>query len=255
MKQKKGIFTIKNYKNSPMKCIVIDDEQIARVIVEKLVSNNKNLKLLAGFNNPIEALKYLNQNTVDLIFLDIHMPAFNGFDLLQTLKNPPKVILISSHTNFALEAFEYNCVVDYLEKPISQVRLDKAVEKAKLFANGNNVISELPVVSAVNESKTELYVNIYKRLVKISFDSINLIEAKGDYILIKTDKENYTVHSTLKKVADKLPVNLFLKVHRSFIINIKKIVDIEDSSVLIGKNVVPVSRSSKPELMKRLNLL
>ncbi|HEY9221403.1 MAG TPA: LytTR family DNA-binding domain-containing protein [Lutibacter sp.] len=238
-----------------MKCITIDDEEIARVIIEKLISNNKNLNLVNSFNNPIEALKYLNQNSVDLIFLDIYMPAFSGFDLLQTLKNPPKVILTSSHTNFALEAFEYNCVVDYLEKPITQIRLDKAVEKAKLFSDTQNVLKDLPLTTVINESKTELYVNIYKRLVKISFDSINLIEAKGDYILIKTDKENYTVHSTLKKVEDKLPEALFLKVHRSFIINIKKIVDIEDSSVLIGKNVVPVSRSSKPELMKCLNLL
>ncbi|MGV8946608.1 MAG: LytR/AlgR family response regulator transcription factor [Lutibacter sp.] len=238
-----------------MKCIIIDDEEIARVIIERLISNNKNLNLIASFNNPIEALKYLNQNSVDLIFLDIHMPAFTGFDLLQTLKNPPKVILISSHANFALEAFEYNCVVDYLEKPINQTRFDKSIEKAKLFSNSKTEIKDLPISTTVNESKSDLYVNIYKRLVKISFDSINLIEAKGDYILIKTDKENHTVHSTLKKIEDKLPEDLFLKVHRSFIINIKKIVDIEDSSVLIGKNVVPVSRSSKPELMKRLNLL
>lgn len=238
-----------------MKCISIDDEEIASVIIEKLISNNKNLNLVNSFNSPIEALKYLNQNSVDLIFLDIHMPAFSGFDLLQTLKNPPKVILISSHSNFALEAFEYNCVVDYLEKPMTQVRFDKAIEKAKLVSNTTKQNKELAATPINENSKSDLYVNIYKRLVKISFESIHLIEANGDYILIKTDKENYTVHSTLKKIEDKLPETLFLKVHRSFIINIKKIVDIEDSSVLIGKNVVPVSRSSKPELMKQLNLL
>jgi len=238
-----------------MNCISIDDEEIASVIIEKLISNNKNLNLVNSFNNPIEALKYLNQNSVDLIFLDIHMPAFTGFDLLQTLKNPPNVILTSSHSNFALEAFEYNCVVDYLEKPMTQVRFDKAVEKAKLVSNTTKQNKELAATPINENSKSDLYVNIYKRLVKISFESIHLIEAKGDYILIKTDKENYTVHSTLKKIEDKLPETLFLKVHRSFIINIKKIVDIEDSSVLIGKNVIPVSRSSKPELMKQLNLL
>lgn len=238
-----------------MKCISIDDEEIARVIIERLITNNKNLNLVASFSNSIEAIKYLNQNSVDLIFLDIHMPSFTGFDLLQTLKDPPKVIIISSHSNFALEAFEYDSVVDYLEKPISQARLDKAVEKAILFSNSKNTVQDLPAIPAKNDSKSDLYVNIYKRLVKISFESINIIEAKGDYILIKTDKENYTVHSTLKKIEDKLPETLFLKVHRSFIININKIVDIEDSSVLIGKNVIPVSRSSKPELMKRLNLL
>ncbi len=238
-----------------MRCISIDDEEIARVIIEKLISNNKNLKLVASFSSPIEALKYLNQNSVDLIFLDIHMPSFTGFDLLQTLKDPPKVILTTSDTTFAIEAFGYNCIVDFLEKPITQVRLDKAVEKAQLFSNSKITNQNLPTFPAKDDSKSNLYVNIYKRLVKINFDSINLIEAKGDYILIKTDKENYTVHSTLKKVAEKLPETLFLKVHRSFIININKIVDIEDGSLLIGKNVIPVSRSSKPELMKRLNLL
>jgi DNA-binding LytR/AlgR family response regulator len=238
-----------------MRCISIDDEEIARVIIEKLITNNKNLNLVASFSNPIEALKYLNQHSVDLIFLDIHMPSFTGFDLLQTLKDPPKVILTTSDTTFGSEAFKYNCIVDYLEKPITQVRLDKAVEKTQLFSDSNITTQDLPAIPAKDDSNSELYVNIYKRLVKINFDSINLIEAKGDYILIKTDKEDYTVHSTMKKVADKLPETLFLKVHRSFIINIKKIIDIEDGSLLIGKNVIPVSRSSKPELMKRLNLL
>jgi len=246
---------VENQIKEFMKCISIDDEKIARVIVERLITNNKNLNLVASFSSPIEALKYLNQNSIDLIFLDIHMPSFTGFDFLQTLKDPPKVIIISSHANFALEAFEYNSVVDYLEKPITQARLDKAVEKAKLFSNSKKEIQDLPDFATKENSKSELYVNIYKRLVKINFDSINLIEAKGDYILIKTDKENHTVHSTLKKIEDKLPEELFLKVHRSYIINIKKIVDMEDSSLVIGKNVVPVSRSSKPELMKRLNLL
>jgi len=101
----------------------------------------------------------------------------------------------------------------------------------------------------------DLYVNIDRRLIKIDIPSIYLIEAKGDYISVKTDDKNYTVHSTLKKIEEKLPKDLFLKVHRSFVINVKMIVDIEDNSVLIKKDVIPVSRSNRPELMKRLNLL
>ena len=97
--------------------------------------------------------------------------------------------------------------------------------------------------------------NVITEKVKIEFSTINLIEAKGDYILIKTTGKNYTVHSTLKKIEDKLPKDTFLKVHRSYIINVNKIVDIEDNSVLIEKEVIPVSRSNRPELMKRLNLL
>ena len=105
------------------------------------------------------------------------------------------------------------------------------------------------------DTATEFYVNIDRRLIKIDIASINLVEAKGDYIQIKTENKNYTVHSTLKKIEEKLPISLFLKVHRTYIINIKKIIDIEDNSVLIAKDVIPVSRANRPELMKRLNML
>jgi len=233
-----------------MKSIIIDDEEMARTIIEQLISKNKELVLIENFSNAIEAIKFLNQNSVDLIFLDIHMPTFTGFDLLQTLKNPPKVILTTSDKNFAIEAFEYNCIVDYLVKPVTQERFDKAILKAKSF-NVVNVNSKKEAKEVIDE----LYVNIDRRLVKINFATINLIEAKGDYIQIKTDTKNHIVHSTLKKIEDKLPNELFLKVHRSFIINTTKIIDIEDNSVLIGNNVIPVSRSNRPELMKRLNLL
>ena len=233
-----------------MKSIIIDDEEMARAIIEQLISKNKELVLIENFSNAIEAIKFLNQNSVDLIFLDIHMPTFTGFDLLQTLKNPPKVILTTSDKNFAIEAFEYNCIVDYLVKPVTQERFDKAILKAKSF----NVVSSNSK-KVEKEIIDELYVNIDRRLVKINFATINLIEAKGDYIQIKTDTKNHIVHSTLKKIEDKLPNELFLKVHRSFIINTTKIIDIEDNSVLIGNNVIPVSRSNRPELMKRLNLL
>jgi two-component system response regulator LytT len=233
-----------------MKSIIIDDEEMARAIIEQLISKKKDLSLIGSFSTAIEAIKFLNQNSVDLIFLDIHMPNFTGFDLLQTLKNPPKVILTTSDKNFAIEAFEYNCIVDYLVKPVTQERFDKAVLKAASFSTVNSSSKKLE-----KEIVDELYVNIDRRLVKINFATINLIEAKGDYIQIKTDSKNYTVHSTLKKIEDKLPNDLFLKVHRSFVINTTKIIDIEDNSVLIGNNVIPVSRSNRPELMKRLNLL
>ena len=106
-----------------------------------------------------------------------------------------------------------------------------------------------------SEEDMQLYVNIDRRLIKIEISSIYLVEAKGDYIQIKTDTNSYTVHSTLKKVEEKLPKDLFLKVHRSYIINVNRIIDIEDNSVLIERDVIPISRSNRPELMRRLNLL
>ena len=239
-----------------MNCIIIDDEEMARAIIEQFASQNQNLKLDAQFEDAIQAIKYLNQNHVDLIFLDIHMPTFSGFDLIQTLKDPPKIILTTSDRNFAIEAFEYECIVDYLVKPITKDRFDKAVIKAKSFQTPSNVKKEETKKEITKEdSENDLYVNIDRRLIKIDIPSIYLIEAKGDYILIKTSTKNYTVHSTLKKIEEKLPKETFLKIHRSYIINIKKIIDIEDNSVLIEKDVIPVSRSNRPELMKRLNLL
>lgn len=236
-----------------MKCIIIDDEEMARAIIAQRISKFPEMEVLEEFSNAMHAIKYLNQNSVDVIFLDIHMPDFTGFDFIQTIKNPPKVILVTSDKNFAIEAFEYECIVDYLVKPISEERFEKAVQKLK----SAKVPSKITTSKEETPSDTvnEFYVNIDRRLIKIDFNTVNVVEARGDYILIKTEHKNYTVHSTLKKIEDKLPNDLFLKVHRSFIINTNKIIDIEHNSVLIAKDVIPVSRANRPELMKRLNLL
>jgi two-component system response regulator LytT len=236
-----------------MNCIIIDDEEMARAIIAQFVSKNTDIKIESEFSNAMQAIKYLNQNNVDLIFLDVHMPDFTGFDFIQTIKNPPKVILVTSDKNFAIEAFEYECIVDYLVKPITEERFMKAIQKA----NSAQIPSSLPKTaqSVSEDNANEFYVNIDRRLIKIEFNLVTIVEAKGDYIHIKTEGKNYVVHSTLKKIEDKLPKDLFLKVHRSFIINTKKIIDIEDNSVLIAKDVIPVSRANRPELMKRLNLL
>lgn len=234
-----------------MNCIIIDDEAAARAIIDQLCSNFKGLHVLEDFPNAIQAIKYLNQNEVDLIFLDIHMPDFTGFDFIETVKNPPRIILTTSDPNFAIQAFEYDCIVDYLVKPITQERFEKAIKKAR----SKSIESKISDSKVETSSGNDLYVNIDRRLIKIDIPSIYLIEAKGDYIHIKTEDKNYTVHSTLKKIEDKLPERIFLKVHRSYIINFSKIIDIEDNSVLIKRDVIPVSRSKRPVLMKRLNLL
>ncbi|TYA78477.1 LytR/AlgR family response regulator transcription factor [Seonamhaeicola marinus] len=240
-----------------MNCIVIDDENTARVIITALCSQIENLNVVAEFPNAIQAIKYLNENEVDLIFLDIHMPDFTGFDFIRTLKNPPAIILTTSDSKFALDAFEYDCIVDYLVKPLEFSRFEKAIHKmetATVASVSSDNQQEDVKPSGINVDN-HLYVNIDRRLIKIDIPSIYLVEAKGDYINVKTESQDYRVHSSLKKIEEKLPVNLFLKVHRSYIINLKKIIDIEDNSVLIKKDVIPVSRSNRPELMKRLNLL
>ena len=236
-----------------MNCIIIDDEATSRTIIGELCSSYKNLNVVEVFSNAIEAIKYLNQNKTDLIFLDIHMPDFNGFDFIRTLKDLPYIILTTADAEFAIQAFEYDCIVDYIVKPIKPERFKKSIQKVE--GKLNEKVTATVTDKEKQQTGDDFYVNINKRLIKIDIQSIYLVEAKGDYIYLKTDNKNYTVHSTLKKIEEKLPDHMFLKIHRSYIININKIIDIEDNSVLIEKDIVPVSRSNRPELMKRLNLL
>jgi len=245
-----------------MNCIIIDDEATARTILHKLCSEITDLNVVGEFESVLEGIKFLKQQKVDLILLDIHMPDFSGFDFINAIENgelryhlkiPPRIILTTSDKNFAIESYEYDFVLDYLLKPILPFRFNKAITKVK------EAVHQKPKISLENNlveaSDDQLYINIDKRLIKIDISSIYLIEAKGDYINLKTDKTNYIVHSSLKKISDKLPTSIFLRVHRSYIINVNKIIGIEDNTVLIKKDLIPISRSSRTELMKRINLL
>lgn len=236
-----------------MNCIIVDDETAARAIVSQLCTTVSDLDVIDEFSNAMDAIKFLNQHTVDVVFLDIHMPGFTGFDFVQTLKNSPKIVLTTSDKNFAIVAYEYESIVDYLVKPITQERFQKCIQKVK------NTLVRQSQTSSPEETGSgiggELYINIDRRLIKLKFSEILFIEAKGDYIDVKTEKETYRVHNTLKKIKEKLPEDIFLQIHRSYLINFTKIIDIEDNSVLIEKNVIPISRSNRPELMRRLNLL
>lgn len=235
-----------------MKCIIIDDEKFSREVLSVMILKSLNVVLVEEFSNAIEAIKFLNEenNKVDVVFLDIHMPGFSGIDFIKTIKNPPQIILVTSDKDFAIEAFNYDCIADYLVKPISQERLERAIHRVKV--NNEKNINSVANSDILNK---EIYVNIDKRLVKIDILSINYIHANGDYIIIKTEGKNYTVHTTLKKIQEKLPESYFLKIHRSYIINLNKIVDIQDSTVLIGKEVIPISKTNRSILMESLNLL
>ena len=234
-----------------MKCIIVDDEKLSRDLLSIMISKHFFLELIKEFNSAIDALKYLNeQNEVDLIFLDIHMPNFSGFDFIRTLKKKPQIILVTSDKNFAIDAFGYDCITDYLVKPIQQERFDKALNKVefKIYNKTNDLLNNSDYVK-------DIYINIDKRLIKIDISTIKYIHANGDYIEIKTETSDYLVHTTLKKIEEKLPNSFFIKIHRSYIINLNKIIDIQDSTVLIGKDIVPISKNKKEIFMKHLNLL
>ncbi|MDT0649317.1 LytR/AlgR family response regulator transcription factor [Autumnicola edwardsiae] len=239
-----------------MNCVIVDDEELPRKILIELIRQRDDLVLLKEFNSSVEALKYLNtQKKTDLIFLDIVMPGFDGFDFIRALNYNPQIILISSSKSFALNVFEFDNITDYLLKPIKKDKFARAITKASNKEKGTKAEVEESKEDVLSREDSVLYINIEKRLIKIDIPSIKMIEAKGNFIFIKTLNENYITYSTLKKIEEKLPASKFLRVHRSFIINLEMIVDIQDNSVLIGKEVIPISRRNKPQLMKRLNLL
>jgi DNA-binding LytR/AlgR family response regulator len=238
-----------------MTCIIIDDEMMARAILEQYITSLTKIKVVEVFPNAITAIKYLNDHEVDVIFLDIHMPDFNGFDFIKTIKNPPKIVLVTSDKDYAFTAFEFDAIVDYLVKPITEERFKKAVSKLTNRTRVKEVPQIIKKEVITTDKNSDFYVNIGNRLIKIDFSQIILIKAQGDYVEIKTESNSYTVHSTLKKIESKLPKKIFMKIHRSYIINTRKIIDIENNSVLIGREIIPVSRTYKVELLNHLNVL
>lgn len=229
-------------------CVLVDDDDFARSNIRLLCDKVDYLNVIAEFPSALAATEgFRNIGDVDLLFLDIHMPELNGFDFLKSMKNPPQVIFTTSDPSKAIEAFDVDAL-DYLIKPVELPRFLKAVEKLK--PNRPNGTEQTTTY------EPEIFVNVDRRLTRITTADIAIVEAKGDYVLIKMDdNKQHIVRSTIKNIEARLSPRKFAKVHRSFIINVSKIVDIEDSGILINNQVVPISRNHKPELLTRLNTL
>jgi len=230
-----------------LKCLIVDDETMARKALEKLCSKLNSLEVVGICSNGNEALSMLAEQNVDVIFLDIHMPDLSGLDIVKNLRNLPQIIFTTADKEHALEAFEYN-VTDYLIKPINLARLMQAVAKAQQLASS---ASE----EAAAESKEHFFIKVDSKFVKLNFDEVLWVESFGDYIQFFTPNKKYTVHMTLKKVEERLPAERFMRIHRQYVINLDKVVDIQDNSVLIKDKVIPISRSHREGFMKKLNLL
>ena len=205
-----------------------------------------------------EALHALNSldTRPQLIFLDIEMPIMNGMDLMKSFVNHPQIILMTSHKNYALEAFEYD-VTDYLLKPVTYARFLKAVKKAA--AKSKESVNAIPPNSTTNNnngngSSEDIYVKVDSSLIKLTTKDILWLEAMGDYVSINTADKKYMVYSTMKHMEEKLPES-FMRVHRSYIVNLNKISNIDDHVITINKNVLSVSRNYKDALLHRLNLV
>lgn len=226
-------------------CIIVEDEPMSRKSLQRLCEQHNSLEVLGVFDNATPALDFLAEHEIDLIWLDVEMPGLSGFDLLEQLPAIPYVILTTSKIEYAFEAFQYN-VTDYLKKPITLPRFNIAVEKVlELHAR--------PKTNSSDERK-EIYIKTDGRYIRLPFDSISYIENTGDYVKIFTTTQTHVVYTTMKYLEEKLGLQ-FLRVHRSFIVHLDKIIDIEDNTLVVNNKVIPISRANKPELMNRLNLL
>lgn len=231
-----------------MNCIIIDDDLMSRRVLEEFVGRTEQLILLNSYENAVDAINAFNTGEdIDLIFLDIEMPEMSGIDFLETLQNPPQIIIVSSKEKYALDAFNYD-VTDYLLKPVSYSRFFKAINKANVrFKN------------KVDTKEDEIFIKKNSALVRLKYDDILWVEALENYVIFNTYADKYTIHFTMKAIEQKLPSTMFTRVHRSFIVNTRSINLIEDNSIVIntkeGNKTIPIGKSYKDKLMGDINLM
>lgn len=237
-------------------CIAIDDEPLALDVIENHISKIPFLNLKARFQNPLEAIEYLYNNKVDLVFLDIQMPELTGFEVLKTLSNKPMVIFTTAYPNYALESYEMDAV-DYLVKPIPFDRFLKSVMKVKQRLT--------PVTTTVTNQETSpkqieqefIFVKTEYKTVRINYKDIHFVESMKDYVIFHLENETISSLLSIKNVEETLPKETFLRIHRSFIISLNKIESIERNTVIILNNRLSVGtnyREKFKELVEKFRL-
>lgn len=225
-----------------IKSIIIEDQTLAQRVVQKYISDTADITLSASFNNALDALNFLQNNTVDIIFLDIHLPKLSGMDFLSLLSTQqPQIILTTGFDHYALQSYEYD-VCDYLLKPFSYERFLQAISKAR-----KNMAR---TQGAVPQEKTSIVVKNGYEFVKIDLNSIIYIKSEGDYTQVQTTEEKYLLTYPLKYWQKHLPANSFCQIHRSYIVNTKHITKATASKVIVGSTSLPIGRLFKPNFFK-----
>ena len=225
------------------KCLIVEDEPPAVKILTSYAESLDYLEIAGTCNNAIQAIERLNNERIDLIFLDINMPKLTGIQMLKTISHPPKVIITSAHKGYALEAFELDAV-DYLLKPVSFERFLKAVNK---FCKVNTVESE-----PVGSQPGFLYFRSDRKMVKVFLEDITYIESFKDYVVIHRKSDgDLKVKNAISSVENMLPGSLFLRIHRSYIVSLNKVTAFTSNEVEIGKTELPIGKSY-PDAFKKL---
>jgi DNA-binding LytR/AlgR family response regulator len=232
-----------------LKTIAIDDEPLALRLVSDYVSKTPFLELVGSFENPLDAIDFLSTQTVDLIFVDIQMPDLTGIEFIRTLNEPPKVVFTTAYEKYAIEGFKLNAI-DYLLKPFSYEEFLKAAGKAR-----KQVELEANSLPSIEANSQFLFLKSEYKIRRINFNDILYIEGLKDYIKVYTTGDDKPVLSlnSIKALEQKLPENKFMRVHRSFIVNLDKIDTIERSRIIFGKVYIPVSDQYKDKFQEYLD--
>lgn len=229
-----------------VKCIIIDDEPLAIKVIENYLLNINDIELVSTFENAIDALNFLKENSVDLIFLDINMPLLDGLNFIKSLEEKPLIVITSAHEEFAIETYELD-VLDYLVKPISFPRFMQAVNKAFRSSNNNKMLQHSLV------DRPYIFIKIeQKKLKKIFLDEILVVESLKDYLKINTLTNKYIIHQTLSGFTDQLPSGNFIRIHRSYTIAIDKIDIIEGNSIEIAGIRYTIGRTYIEEVKNKI---
>lgn len=228
-----------------LNCLIIDDEPIARKIIEEFIEDIDFLQLIGKAENPVKATSILNEQQVDLIFLDINMPRLNGIEFLKSSINIPEVIITTAYPEYAVEGFALN-VLDYLVKPISFERFVKACNKAKQVFDLKNAATKK------NIAGDHFFIKADNSLEKIFYDDLLYVEGLLNYVMLHTTNGKMMVYMTIKSMLEQLPGETFIKVHKSYIVNLQKIKSIEGNTIKIGTTNIPISQNLKDEVLQKI---
>jgi two-component system LytT family response regulator len=219
-----------------IKCVLIDDEPLAKKVLQNYFNNFPDFEIIGSFNNTLLALEFINNNKVDAVFVDINMPLMTGFELISLIENKTNVIITTAFREFAAESYDLD-VLDYLVKPIPLPRFVKCINKIILEFNlRNNIKNEN------HRPENHIFIKVDKKMIKIDIDEILFIEGMKEYIKIATSDKIYTTHKSLAAVFDELPSDRFLRIHKSYIISINKVKSIEGNQIQILSYTLPIGR-------------
>lgn len=238
-----------NLNEKLIRCLVVDDEPMARDIIKRYIAQVPNLQLAGEFGNAIDATIYLQLNTVDIVFLDIRMPQLNGTDFVRSLRNAPKIIFTTAHKEYAHEGFDLD-VVDYLLKPIRFDRFLRAVNKA--FPHSEKTLENNAFVPGP-ENKTGvafIYLRVDRKMTKVLIGNILYIESDKDYVKVFTEEGTIITRQTITSIEAMLSDSQFLRIHRSFIVSLNKIKSFSHESVEIGSKELPIGKLYRNEFIK-----